>query len=108
MGDSVKPLPVDHMKLDDKTLKIIDKAMVETFSAFLGVTPQLKRHSVTDENIKDSYDISGAIVFLQGQIEATLFIRLHKESLFKLLGPLLRGGNVRNQQSSRRRCWGAD
>jgi CheY-specific phosphatase CheX len=76
------------IKLDKFIIEVIDKAMAETFGSFLGITPEIKKFSVTDAAVNSKFDISGAVVFLQGQIEATLYLRVSKETLFKLLGPL--------------------
>lgn len=88
VGDSGQPMGQHHIKLDQFIIDVIDKAMSETFGAFLGVKPLMKKYSVTDAPIESKYDISGAVVFSQGQIDATLYLRFKKETLFKLLGPL--------------------
>lgn len=74
-----------HLTLDDAMVKIIDKAVVETFSSFMGFTPVLQHSERCDKALSDRYEISGIIAFIQESIEGTLAIRFRQESILKLL-----------------------
>ncbi len=74
-----------HLTLDDEISKIIDKAINETFSAFMGITPILKSSERHNKALEDRYEISGIIAFIQESIEGTLAIRFKQDSILKLL-----------------------
>ena len=76
-----------QLSLDEEMLKIIDKAINETFSAFMGFTPILKSSQKCDQtfNLNDRYEISGIISFIQDSIEGTLALRFRQDSILKLL-----------------------
>lgn len=74
-----------HLTLDDDISKIIDKAINETFSAFMGITPVLKSSERHNKALEDRYEISGIIAFIQESIEGTLAIRFKQDSILKLL-----------------------
>jgi CheY-specific phosphatase CheX len=74
-----------HLTLDEAMVKIIDKAVVETFSSFMGFTPVLQQSEKCDKALSDRYEISGIIAFIQESIEGTLAIRFRQESILKLL-----------------------
>lgn len=74
-----------HLTLDEAMVKIIDKAVVETFSSFMGFTPVLQHSEKCDRVLSDRYEISGIIAFIQESIEGTLAIRFRQESILKLL-----------------------
>ncbi|MEY4615670.1 MAG: hypothetical protein RJB66_630 [Pseudomonadota bacterium] len=74
-----------QLHLDDEMVKIIDKAMLETFSSFMGFNPILKHVERSDKNISDRFEISGIIAFIQDKVEGTLAIRFRQESVLRLL-----------------------
>lgn len=77
-----------HLSLDETIVKIIDKAVVETFSSFMGFTPILKSTERSNELLSDRYEISGIIAFIQESVEGTLAIRFRQESILKLLAKI--------------------
>jgi CheY-specific phosphatase CheX len=74
-----------HLTLDDEVLKILDKAVFETFSSFMGFSPILKSSEKVESVPFDSYEISAIIAFIQKDIEGTLAIRFRQSSILKLL-----------------------
>jgi CheY-specific phosphatase CheX len=79
------PQPNSFLRIDDALVKIIDRAVVETFSSFMGFTPILKGSEESDKVVSDRYEISGIIAFIQESNEGTLAIRFRQESILKLL-----------------------
>jgi CheY-specific phosphatase CheX len=78
---------LDKISLNEKFVKVINKAVNETFGSFFGITPELKE-IITDAKIEPKVDISGMIAFIQQELEGTLAIRFKRESLFQIIGPL--------------------
>ena len=75
-----------HLSLDGSLLQIIDKAVVETFNSFMGITPKLKNSEMTLLTpLSDRYDISGIISFIQDSIEGSLALRFRLNSALKLM-----------------------
>ncbi len=74
-----------HLTFDETMVKIIDKAVVETFSSFMGFTPVLQHSEKCDRALSDRYEISGIIAFIQESVEGTLAIRFRQESILRLL-----------------------
>lgn len=74
-----------HLTLDEDIARIINKAIGETFGAFLGITPVLKSSERHNKALEDRYEISGIIAFIQESIEGTLAIRFKQDTILKLL-----------------------
>jgi CheY-specific phosphatase CheX len=78
--------PETHMNLDESMVKTINRAVMETFSSFMGFTPVLKHSEKCEKPFNDGYEISGLIAFIQDSIEGTLALRFRQDSILKLLG----------------------
>lgn len=78
---------IDNQSLDEAFIKVIRKAVKETFGSFFGVIPVLKE-TVIDPTDEPKVDISGMIAFVQTDIEGTMSIRFQRDALFSILGGL--------------------
>jgi CheY-specific phosphatase CheX len=74
-----------HLTLDEDIARIINKAITETFGAFIGISPILKSSERHDKALQERYEISGIIAFIQESIEGTLAIRFKQDTILKLL-----------------------
>lgn len=74
-----------HLTLDDDMVKVIDKAVVETFSSFMAFTPFLKSFEKSDQPLAERYEISSIVAFIQESVEGILAIRFHQDSVLRLL-----------------------
>ena len=74
-----------QLHLDEGMVKVIDRAVVETFSSFMGFNPVLKSSEKTSQNVSERYEISGIIAFIQDSVEGTLAIRFRQDSVLNLL-----------------------
>jgi CheY-specific phosphatase CheX len=77
----------ERANLQQKIVKVINKAVKETFGSFFGIVPELKE-TITDQLAAPRVDISGMIAFIQQELEGTLAIRFKREALFQIIGPL--------------------
>lgn len=85
MSEAAKKLE-PQLTLDQHMVDIIDKAIKETFSSFMGFMPILKSSEQRDKSTtNERYEISGIIAFIQDSIEGTLAIRFRQETILKLL-----------------------
>lgn len=84
MNSAVKKAE-SHLSLDQEMVNIIDKAIKETFSSFMGFTPILKSSEQKDKAVSEKYEISGIIAFIQDAIEGTLSLRFKQDTILKLL-----------------------
>ena len=48
-----------HLTLDEDIARVINKAIAETFGAFLGITPVLKSSERHNKALEERYEISG-------------------------------------------------
>lgn len=95
MGEGPAETPVETAVEDpsasstDKFIKVINKAVKETFGSFFGIMPELKE-TINDPApaLEPRVDISGMIAFIQDELEGTMAIRFNKEDLFMIIGPL--------------------
>jgi CheY-specific phosphatase CheX len=76
------------LKLNDAIIKIIDKAINETFTSFISISPVLKKCSKSEVSLPDKSDVAGMIAFIQSSLEGTLIIKFKKESILPLLSKL--------------------
>lgn len=75
-----------QLNLDQQMVDIIDKAIKETFSSFMGFMPILKSTERKDKSAADNrFEISGIIAFIQESVEGTLALRFRQSSILKLL-----------------------
>lgn len=74
-----------HLNLDAAMVKTIDRAVVETFSSFMGFIPVLKKTEYTERSLSEPFEVSGIIAFIQDDIEGTLALRFRQETILKLL-----------------------
>lgn len=74
-----------HLNLDDDMVRTIDRAVVETFSSFMGFNPILKKSEKSEKNVSERFEISGIIAFIQESVEGTLAVRFHQDSVLRLL-----------------------
>lgn len=74
-----------HMHLNAEMIRIIDRAVIETFSSFMGITPVLKHSEQTTRSLSEPFEVSGLIAFIQDDIEGTLAIRFNQATILKLL-----------------------
>lgn len=74
-----------QLTLDQQMVDIIDKAIKETFSSFMGFMPVLKSSEQRDKSTSERFEISGIIAFIQESIEGTLAIRFRQDTILKLL-----------------------
>jgi CheY-specific phosphatase CheX len=77
----------DYQTLDQAFVKVVQKAVKETFASFFGVIPVLTE-TLVDPTDEPKVDISGMIAFVQTDIEGTMSLRFQKEALFNVLGGL--------------------
>jgi chemotaxis protein CheX len=76
------------LSFDDTVVRIIDNAIQETFSSFLGIQPILVNSEIGDAPLREFYEISGIIAFVQDSIEATLAIRFRQAVVIELLSKI--------------------
>ncbi len=77
-----------QLTLDQQMVDIIDKAIKETFSSFMGFMPVLKSSEQRDKSSRERFEISGIIAFIQESVEGTLAIRFQQDTILKLLSKI--------------------